>query len=82
VKDAISKDESVVALHELENMQQVLGKFGNMSSATVLFVLKHFLDSNRFRHGDLILSTALGPGFCSETFLGRCENGGPMAADG
>ena len=56
-------------------MQQVLEKFGNMSSATVCFVLRHFLDSNRFRQGDLILSTALGPGFSSEAFLGRCENG-------
>jgi alkylresorcinol/alkylpyrone synthase len=61
---------------KIESMQQVLAKFGNMSSATVCFVLRHFLDSNRFRPGDLILSTALGPGFSSEVFLGRCENGG------
>ena len=61
-------------------MQEVLAKFGNMSSATVFFVLRHFLDSNRFRTGDLILSTALGPGFSSEVFLGRCENGAGLQA--
>ena len=53
---------------KLESMHEVLAKFGNMSSATVYFVLRHFLDSNRFRTGDLILSTALGPGFSSEVF--------------
>jgi alkylresorcinol/alkylpyrone synthase len=76
-RDALGLEEE-----KLESMQQVLGKFGNMSSATVLFVIKHFLDSNRFRQGDLILSTALGPGFCSETFLGRCESKGPAAEGG
>ncbi len=75
-RDALGLEEEKV-----ECMQHVLGRFGNMSSATVLFVLRHFLDSNRFRQGDLILSTALGPGFCSETFLGRCENGGRKAED-
>ncbi|MGO9017545.1 MAG: type III polyketide synthase [Syntrophobacteraceae bacterium] len=70
-RDALGIEED-----KLDSMKQVLGKFGNMSSATVCFVLRHFLDSNRFRPGDLILSTALGPGFSSEAFLGRCENGG------
>ena len=44
-------------------MQQVLGRFGNMSSATVLFVLRHFLDSNRFRQDDLILARHWAPDF-------------------
>ncbi|MGO9371537.1 MAG: isoprenylcysteine carboxylmethyltransferase family protein [Syntrophobacteraceae bacterium] len=39
----------------------------------------HLHCSNRFRTGDLILSTALGPGFSSEVFLGRSENGGRAA---
>jgi len=69
-RDALGIEED-----KLECMQEVLEKFGNMSSATVCFVLKRFLDSNRFRPGDFILSTALGPGFCSEAFLGRCDNG-------
>jgi alkylresorcinol/alkylpyrone synthase len=73
-RDALGIEED-----KLESMQEVLAKFGNMSSATVYFVLRHFLDSNRFRTGDFILSTALGPGFSSEVFLGRCENGGRAA---
>jgi alkylresorcinol/alkylpyrone synthase len=69
-RDALGFDEM-----KLESMRAVLENYGNMSSATVCFVLRHFLDSSRFRAGDRILSTALGPGFSSEVFLGRCENG-------
>jgi alkylresorcinol/alkylpyrone synthase len=69
-RDALGFDET-----KLESMRAVLRNYGNMSSATVCFVLKHFFDSGRFRAGDRILSTALGPGFSSEVFLGRCENG-------
>jgi alkylresorcinol/alkylpyrone synthase len=69
-RDALGLEEE-----KLESMRVVLEKFGNMSSATVCFVLRHFLDSDHFRPGEMILSTALGPGFFSEAFLGRCENG-------
>lgn len=69
-KEALALDENC-----LESMRKVLRDYGNMSSATVCFVLKHFLDSGRFRAGDRVLSTALGPGFSSEIFLGTCENG-------
>jgi alkylresorcinol/alkylpyrone synthase len=74
------RDSLEIEEDKFESMQAVLAKFGNMSSATVCFVLRHFLDSNRFRPGDFILSTALGPGFSSEVFLGRCEDGGGTAA--
>lgn len=47
---------------------EVLRKFGNMSSATVLFVLKRFMDQ-RLDKGELGLITALGPGFSSELLL-------------
>ena len=50
----------------------VLAGFGNMSSATVLFVIEHFLRSSDYRKGDRVLSTALGPGFFSEMVLARC----------
>ena len=71
------RDALGIAEDKLESMKEVLAKFGNMSSATVCFVLRHFLDSNRFRPGEFILSTALGPGFSSEAFLGRAV--GPPA---
>lgn len=53
-------------------MRAVLAGFGNMSSATVLFVIEHFLRSSDYRKGDRVLSTALGPGFFSEMVLARC----------
>jgi alkylresorcinol/alkylpyrone synthase len=46
----------------------VLRKFGNMSSATVLYVLKRFMEKG-IEHGQMGLITALGPGFSSELLL-------------
>lgn len=50
---------------------EVLKEYGNMSSATVFFVLQRFL--HKGKHGDLGLCTALGPGFSSELLLLRWE---------
>ncbi|MDQ0197579.1 type III polyketide synthase [Neobacillus ginsengisoli] len=49
---------------------KILKQFGNMSSATILYVLKEFmeLDIEKGRYG---LGTALGPGFSSELLLMR-----------
>lgn len=49
----------------------ILTKFGNMSSATILFVLKEIMESAKV--GDVGLATALGPGFSSELLLMRWE---------
>jgi alkylresorcinol/alkylpyrone synthase len=46
----------------------VLRKFGNMSSATVLYVLKRFMEKD-IEQGHMGLITALGPGFSSELLL-------------
>lgn len=48
-----------------ESLQQV----GNLSSASVLFVLKDLLDSGEAQPGDYGLLLAMGPGFCSEMVL-------------
>nr|WP_295971690.1 3-oxoacyl-[acyl-carrier-protein] synthase III C-terminal domain-containing protein [uncultured Bacillus sp.] len=48
---------------------EVLREYGNMSSATVLFVLHRFL--HRGNPGDWGLCTSLGPGFSSELLLLR-----------
>ncbi|RLQ95153.1 type III polyketide synthase [Falsibacillus albus] len=53
-----------------ETSLQVLKEFGNMSSATVLYVLKRFMLKN-CPPGQLGLATALGPGFSSELLLLR-----------
>ncbi|MEH7157348.1 type III polyketide synthase [Neobacillus drentensis] len=49
---------------------EVLRQFGNMSSATIFFVLKRFMEKD-IPHGALGLGTALGPGFSSELLLMR-----------
>ncbi|MBD8068158.1 type III polyketide synthase [Bacillus sp. PS06] len=51
--------------HSLE----VLKNHGNMSSATVLYVLARFMKSPNVTRGDYGLAAALGPGFSSELLL-------------
>ncbi len=47
----------------------VLRDFGNMSSVTVFFVLKKFLENTEAHSGEYGLVGALGPGFSSELVL-------------
>ncbi|MDW8354361.1 MAG: 3-oxoacyl-[acyl-carrier-protein] synthase III C-terminal domain-containing protein [Bryobacterales bacterium] len=47
----------------------VLRDYGNMSSATVLFVLERVIESGLPRQGDLAVMAALGPGFAAEGAL-------------
>ncbi|MFQ5633089.1 MAG: type III polyketide synthase, partial [bacterium] len=65
-KQALGLEES-----QLESMRTVLRNYGNMSSATVFFVLEHFLKTPHFRENATLLSAALGPGFSSEMLLMR-----------
>ncbi|WP_342433912.1 3-oxoacyl-[acyl-carrier-protein] synthase III C-terminal domain-containing protein [Neobacillus sp. FSL H8-0543] len=51
---------------------EVLRQYGNMSSATILFVLKRFMEMD-IEAGSYGLCTALGPGFSSELLLVRWE---------
>jgi alkylresorcinol/alkylpyrone synthase len=48
-----------------------LREVGNLSSASVLFVLGDLLDAGVGRAGDYGLLAAMGPGFCSELVLLR-----------
>ena len=48
-----------------------LQEVGNLSSASVLFVLRDLLDSGEARPDELGVLIALGPGFCSELVLLR-----------
>jgi alkylresorcinol/alkylpyrone synthase len=56
----------------LDNAKKVLDEHGNMSSASVLYVLNEFLTQAEFNAGELGLITALGPGFSSELILFKC----------
>lgn len=49
----------------------VLERYGNMSSATVLFVLEEEIEAGGHAPGDLALLAAFGPGFCAEASLLR-----------
>jgi len=50
---------------------QSLREVGNLSSASILFVLGDLLASGEAQAGDLGLMMAMGPGFCSELVLLR-----------
>lgn len=51
----------------------VLRDYGNLSSASVLFILDRFLTTEETRPGDWGLLLAFGPGFSAETLLLRWE---------
>jgi predicted naringenin-chalcone synthase len=47
----------------------VLKNYGNMSSASILFVLKEILKSDKIQNGDLCCAVAFGPGLTMEVVL-------------
>jgi alkylresorcinol/alkylpyrone synthase len=53
----------------LERSWHSLREVGNLSSASVLFVLGDLLDAGVARAGDLGVMAAMGPGFCAELVL-------------
>jgi alkylresorcinol/alkylpyrone synthase len=52
--------------------REILREYGNMSSASVLFVLERFLESYPAESGEYGAISALGPGFSAEHVLFRC----------
>jgi alkylresorcinol/alkylpyrone synthase len=56
---------------KIDKTAEVLRKYGNMSSVTVLFVLDGYMNDGNIKPGDLGIITALGPGFSSESVLVR-----------
>ena len=50
-----------------------LNEVGNLSSASVLFVLSELLESQEARPGDWGVMMAMGPGFCAELVLLRWQ---------
>jgi alkylresorcinol/alkylpyrone synthase len=53
----------------LERSWKSLREVGNLSSASVLFVLSELLESQTAKPGDYGLLMAMGPGFCAELIL-------------
>jgi predicted naringenin-chalcone synthase len=54
---------------QLVPARETLRNFGNMSSATVLFVLRHILEQDTVEGDERICSMAFGPGLTVETAL-------------
>ena len=54
---------------QLVPARETLRNFGNMSSATVLFVLKHILEQDSVDSRESICGMAFGPGLTVETSL-------------
>lgn len=53
----------------LDHSRAVLRKYGNMSSATVLFVLERFMQTQAIKDGERGLMCVFGPGFSAELAL-------------
>ena len=58
-----------IPIEKLKNSINVLRDYGNMSSATVYFILQRFLESTKNKSGDFGLLGSLGPGFSFELLL-------------
>ena len=56
----------------LDLSRKILREYGNMSSATILFVLEEFLKSDRMSSGDTMYAMAFGPGLTVESALFEC----------
>jgi alkylresorcinol/alkylpyrone synthase len=56
---------------ELDNSYAILEQFGNMSSPTILFVLRRIMADLEERGSNCIFGAAFGPGLTMETFIGE-----------
>lgn len=67
-KKVLAAYEEALSLetHALQTTREVMAKYGNMSSTTVLYVLERFLHDSKRGYG---LMMAMGPGFSSEMVL-------------
>jgi predicted naringenin-chalcone synthase len=70
-RSILDKVESRLGLTEAQLVpaRETLRDFGNMSSATVLFVLRNILESEAAGDGDRVAAMAFGPGLTVETAL-------------
>ncbi|MBM4255722.1 MAG: type III polyketide synthase [Deltaproteobacteria bacterium] len=62
-----------IASEQATVSKNILRDYGNLSSASVLYILDRFLTTERTQAGDLGLLLAFGPGFSAESVLLRWE---------
>ncbi|GGH36535.1 type III polyketide synthase [Microbacterium album] len=70
-RSILDRVESALSLRadQLGPARAILREYGNMSSATVLFVLRRILESAGVRDGDRLAAMAFGPGLTVESAL-------------
>ncbi|MFP4687602.1 MAG: 3-oxoacyl-[acyl-carrier-protein] synthase III C-terminal domain-containing protein, partial [bacterium] len=61
---------------ELSYSHKVFENYGNMSSATVVFVLKEILENEPLRPGERLVMTSFGAGFSAHACLLEVPGGG------
>jgi alkylresorcinol/alkylpyrone synthase len=65
------EDELGLCRSDTQCSWDVLGEYGNLSSATILFILNRWLETRPMKPGDYGLVAAFGPGFSAELLLLR-----------
>lgn len=70
-RSILDKTEAKLGLSEAQLVpsRETLRQYGNMSSATVLFVMKAILDGETTEDGERVCAMAFGPGLTVETGL-------------
>lgn len=63
------KDSLLLKRQDLESSYAVLQEYGNMSSASIFFVIDHFIKLKEFSSGDYVLVLGVGPGINLELVL-------------
>jgi predicted naringenin-chalcone synthase len=57
--------------YQMKASRTVLGRYGNLSSASILFVLKELINSGEIQKDELCCAVAFGPGLTMETAIFR-----------
>jgi alkylresorcinol/alkylpyrone synthase len=68
ILDSVHKSLQLTNGH-LDDSYEVLKEYGNMSSPTILFVLKRIMDKLDYSGRNTVLGAAFGPGLTMETFI-------------
>jgi len=68
ILDSLQKGLSLTE-EQMQPSRKVLKNFGNMSSASILFVLKEIMDSQIVKPGEHLCAVAFGPGLTMEVAL-------------
>ena len=72
ILEAVSK-QMQLAENQIQPSYQVLKEFGNMSSATIFYVLQKMMNNYSYNENNKIIATAFGPGLTVESVLLEIE---------